>query len=763
MVLSSSLGFPRIGANRELKKIIENYWKGNATESDLENTAKEIRKKNWEYQKEQGVDLIPSNDFSFYDDKCLDTLCMLGSIPSRYKHEGSDVSLETYFAMARGIQTSKIDEKAMEMSKFFDTNYHYIVPEFKKGQKFSFLSKKIIKEFEEAKALGIHTRPVIMGPISFLLLGKSQDKSFNQLDLLESLVDTYIVILKECEKAGVTDIQIDEPFLIMDLDQKAKESFKLAYDIIAKNTNLKIALTTYFGDISDNIEVAMSLPVDSISIDLVSSKSQLDVVLNKLPQNMKLSLGVVEGRNIWKNDFSESLDMIKKASNKIGKERIIISSSCSLLHSPVTLSNETSMNEEIKQWLSFATEKVQEISILKTALLNDHSEASTPALKDNQAIIKSKKQSSLVHKEEVKDRLRNITTEMMERKSPYTTRYETQKELNIPFLPTTTIGSFPQTANVRKTRSEFKKGNINSSQYEEFLKNEIKECISWQEEIGLDILVHGEFERNDMVEYFGEQLEGFTFTKNGWVQSYGSRCVKPPIIFGDVSRKGPMTVKWSKFAQEQTKSYIKGMLTGPVTILKWSFVRNDIPTSETCKQIALAIRDEVLDLEKAGIKIIQIDEAALREGLPLKRKDWSEYLKWAVDSFRIAASAVQDKTQIHTHMCYSEFNDIIEAVASMDADVISIETSRSQMELLGAFNKFKYPNEIGPGVYDIHSPRTPTEQEIEHLLNLALKDLSPKQLWINPDCGLKTRSWPEVKPALQAMVNAAKSIRKSLN
>lgn len=761
MVLAANLGFPRIGPKRELKKAVEGFWKGDINEVELQKIAKELRGKAWQYQKEAGVDHIPSNDFSFYD-QVLDTICLLGAVPERYNWKGGNVDLDTYFACARGKQASGVDVVAMEMTKWFDTNYHFIVPELKKDQKFALSSSKIFDEFDEAKEQGVVTRPVLLGPVTFLSLAKSHGEEFNKLDLLDQLLPVYEEILSKLESQGAEWVQIDEPVLALDIDADTKQALEKAFARLADASGLKILVASYFADTRDNLQVAFKLPVEAVHLDLVRAPAQLDKALASVPDNVILSLGVVDGRNVWKNNFERSLAQIKKAVDAVGADRVIVAPSCSLLHSPVCLSSEEALDEEVKQWLAFAAQKVAEIVTLKKAAEGD---ASVEAeLADNKRCWDARETSTRIHNQDVKTRAKAVTDDMLNRKSDFKARQKVQKaELDLPLLPTTTIGSFPQTQEVRQARAKFKKDEIDRAAYDKFLEEETVKCIRFQEEVGIDVLVHGEFERNDMVEYFGEKLEGFIFTKFGWVQSYGSRCVKPPIIFGDVSRPEPMTVRWSSFAQENTKQYMKGMLTGPVTILQWSFVRDDQPRSETCKQIALAVRDEVCDLEKAGIKIIQIDEAALREGLPLRRDEWKDYLNWAVDSFRITASGVEDNTQIHTHMCYSEFNDIIEAVANMDADVISIETSRSAMELLDAFVEFNYPNEIGPGVYDIHSPRVPKQTEMETLLHKALEVLTPDQVWVNPDCGLKTRGWKEVEPAVRSMVDAAKHVREELD
>jgi 5-methyltetrahydropteroyltriglutamate--homocysteine methyltransferase len=766
MIKTASLGFPRIGANRELKKAVESFWKKSSNEVDLKKSAQEIRHNNWQLQQKSGIDFIPSNDFSFYD-QVLDNIALFGAIPQRFVKSfkfnlGEVVGLDLLFAMARGAQRENVDVTAMEMTKWFDTNYHYLVAEFAKNQQFKISSSKIFDEFLEAKKAGIETRPVILGPVTFLLLGKAIDGS-NKLDLLDNLLESYQELFKKLHEIGVKDVQIDEPFLVTDLSKEAVQAYIKAYPQLRKFAgSIKLHLATYFESLEENAELAFDLQTDSVHVDLVRAPQQFEKVLNLVRENQTLSLGLVDGRNIWINNIENSIAIAKKAVAKLGKNRVIIAPSCQLLHVPVSLQSETVLDLEIKSWLSFATEKLLEIVAIAKAVNGEESSVQS-LIDNNKKAVANRKISAKIHNQEVKKRVAKIDESLLNRENNYEQRKKIQKALNLPLLPTTTIGSFPQTKEVRKARADFKAGIISVSEYEKFIKEETARTVKFQEEIGIDVLVHGEFERNDMVEYFGEQLSGFCFTKNGWVQSYGSRCVKPPVIFGDVSRPKAMTVEWATYAQSLTSKIMKGMLTGPITILQWSFVRDDQPRKDTTMQIAFAIRDEVLDLEKAGIKIIQIDEAALREGLPIRQKNWSEYLKWAVDAFRITASVAQDRTQIHTHMCYSEFNDIISAIADMDADVISIETSRSQMELLNAFINFKYPNEIGPGVYDIHSPRVPSVDEMEQLLNKALKVLDPEQIWVNPDCGLKTRDWPETKSALRGMVEATKKIRASLN
>jgi 5-methyltetrahydropteroyltriglutamate--homocysteine methyltransferase len=771
MLKTASLGFPRIGANRELKKAVENYWKKTSSLVDLQKSATEIRAKNWQTQKAAGIAFIPSNDFSFYD-QILDSIALFGSVPDRFKFNGENIAdgniangnidLDLYFAMSRGAQRDGIDVTAMEMTKWFDTNYHYIVAEFKKGQQFKISSSKIFDEYQEAKSLGIETRPVVIGPLSFLLLGKTIDGS-EKLDLLDNLLVAYVELFKKLQEIGVKDVQIDEPFLVTDLPKGASEAYKKAFSQIKQAAgSIKLHLATYFDSLNDNAVLAFELGTTSVHVDLVRASEQFADVLNLVKADQSLSLGLIDGRNIWINNLENSVSIAKKAVEKLGRDRVIVAPSCSLIHTPVDLNSETALDAELKSWLTFATQKLDELAVIAKAADGQESEVKA-ALDINKTAIANRKSSKRIHDDAVKKRVSAIDESLMNRKSNFASRKKIQADfIDLPLLPTTTIGSFPQTKEVRKYRADFKAGNISATEYEKFVQEETTRTIRFQEEIGIDVLVHGEFERNDMVEYFGEQLKGFFFTKNGWVQSYGSRCVKPPVIFGDISRPKPMTVEWAKYAQSQTKKIMKGMLTGPITILQWSFVRDDQSRKDTALQIAFAIRDEVNDLEKAGIKIVQIDEAALREGLPIRKANWANYLKWAVEAFRISASGVEDKTQIHTHMCYSEFNDIIAAISDMDADVISIETSRSQMELLNAFVNFKYPNEIGPGVYDIHSPRVPKQEEIEKLLRKALDVLKPEQIWVNPDCGLKTRDWPETKQALQLMVDATKVVRAQI-
>lgn len=763
---TNNLGYPRIGSNRELKKASELYWSGKITAEELLATGKNIRKENWALQHNAGIDLIPSNDFSFYD-QVLDLSLTLGVIPVQYTAFAKENSvLDLYFAMARGAQKEGQDVVAMEMTKWFDTNYHYIVPEFTKDQEFSLFSEKIIDEYKEAKAFGFQTKPVIIGPVSYLLLGKEKQEGFHRIELINKLLPVYFDILQKLQDENVEYVQFDEPFLALNLSDTERAALVYTYTKInEKFPNIKIILANYFDCFGENLATALSLPVHIFHLDLVRCSLQLDDILesNLLSKTTSLSLGLIDGRNIWKNDFKKSLALIQKATDALGTDRIFIAPSCSLIHSPCDLdleTNEETLTPEIKQWLAFAKQKIEEVVVLRNLASNEITESDQAHFEENTLANSNRKKAAIIHNDEVKNRVAAIVEKDSNRNSPFSVRRQQQiNALQLPLFPTTTIGSFPQTPEVRSWRAKFKKGELSPAEYDALLKKETEETIRFQEESGIDVLVHGEFERNDMVEYFGEQLDGFAFTKNGWVQSYGSRCVKPPVIYGDVSRPKPMTVKWAEFAQSLTPKWVKGMLTGPVTILQWSFVRNDQPRSETCTQIALAIRDEVVDLEKAGIKIIQIDEPAIREGLPLRKEEWAAYLDWAIKAFRISASGVSDDTQIHTHMCYSDFNDIIQNIADMDADVITIECSRSQMELLDAFADFKYPNEIGPGVYDIHSPRVPSSQEMVDLLEKAAAVIPVDQLWVNPDCGLKTRHWDETKKALIEMVKAAKQMR----
>jgi len=768
MLLTNNLGYPRVGAFRELKKANEAYWAKKISAEELLQAGLKIREGNWKTQQEAGIDLIPSNDFSFYD-QVLDLSLTVGAIPARYNSLLNKIdrqyNLDLYFAMARGFQEEGVDVTAMEMTKWFDTNYHYLVPEFTKDQTFKLTSEKFLNEYNEAKSLGIETKPVLIGPITYLLLGKEKEEGFNRIDLIDRLLPVYEEILAKLADAGAQYVQIDEPFLALDIDDATRALYGKVFEkLAAAAKGIKLIVATYFEALRDNEETAVNLPVHALHLDLVRGENQLDTILSKVPASLTLSLGVVEGRNIWKNDYEKSLVKIKQAVDALGTDRVWVAPSSSLLHVPFDLDNEDneeSLPAEVKNWLAFAKQKLAEVKDLAVLADGEVDAKTAERFEANKAAAESRRTSPLIHKPEVKERTANITDDDATRTSPFSARKAAQQaKFNLPAFPTTTIGSFPQTKDVRKWRADLKKGVITQEQYDKEIAEETERTIRLQEELDIDVLVHGEFERNDMVEYFGEQLAGYAFTKNGWVQSYGSRCVKPPVIYGDVYRPADMTVRWSAYAQSLTNRAVKGMLTGPVTILQWSFVRNDQPRSTTTYQIALAILDEVQALEKAGIKIIQIDEPAIREGLPLRKADQKEYLNWAVRAFRVSSSNVDDDTQIHTHMCYSEFNDIIEDIAAMDADVITIETSRSQMELLDAFaGDFKYPNDIGPGVYDIHSPRVPSTEEMVDLLRKAKAVVPAEQLWVNPDCGLKTRAWPETKAALESMVEAAKILR----
>jgi 5-methyltetrahydropteroyltriglutamate--homocysteine methyltransferase len=750
MTRSANLGFPRIGLHRELKKALEAYWKGETDAAALHTTGKDLRARHWQLQRDAGLDIIPSNDFAYYD-HVLDTSAMLGAIPPRFAGIADPDQL--YFAMARGTAAAP----AMEMTKWFDTNYHYIVPELHEGQRFHLADSKALEHYREAKALGIETRPVLVGPVTWLSLAKAKDAGLDPLSLLDSVLPVYAELLAALKAAGAAWVQIDEPILVLDLSEAQKVALQKTYALLSA-AGPRIMLATYFGALRDNNDLAAQLPVAGLHVDLVRAPEQLPAVLKALHADKVLSVGVIDGRNIWRADLDKALALITTAWDSVGPDRLEIAASCSLLHTPVDLDGETALDDELRSWLAFAKQKLAEISALTLAMQKGRG-AAKAAFEASAAAAASHKASTRIHKPQVKTRAAAIVD--LDRNSVFPERRALQRQrYQLPAFPTTTIGSFPQTAEVREQRAAFKKGQIDAAAYDAFLEAETEKAVRIQERIGLDVLVHGEFERNDMVEYFGEQLDGFAFTKNGWVQSYGSRCVKPPVIYGDVSRPAPMTVRWSAYAASLTERPMKGMLTGPVTILQWSFVRVDQPRSDTCRQIALAIRDEVIDLEKAGIGIIQIDEPALREGLPLRQQDWAAYLRWAVDCFRASASGVTDATQIHTHMCYAEFNDIMPAIAEMDADVISIETSRSDMELLEAFRDFRYPNEIGPGVWDIHSPRVPDEADMVALLRKAAEGIPADQLWVNPDCGLKTRGWPEVEAALTNLVASAHALRQ---
>lgn len=744
---TANLGFPRMGGQRELKFALEGYWSGKRTEKDLLDTASALRKEHWKLQQAAGLDFIPSNDFSFYD-QLLDALVLVGATPERFG--AGPVTLERYFAMARNSR----EQTAMEMTKWFDTNYHYLVPEWSAGISFQIDTTKLLAEVREARSLGIETRPVLIGPLTLLLLGKGVD-GFDPMTLLPRLIAAYKKILNMLAVQDIKWVQIDEPMLVTDLEAGVKDAYRQVYAGL-KSVPVKLMLTTYFDSIGDSLQTAVELGTAGLHIDVVRAPGQLKAALAALRPEQILSVGCVEGRNIWLTDFSSVTPLLDEAVRQLGTDRVIVAPSSSLLHVPHDLRGEAKLPPRIKGWLRFAEEKLAEVVALAS-----HDEA---AYRANAAAVADREAAEITTNPTVRAALDGLREVDFRRSSPYPDRSRVQSnELGLPLLPTTTIGSFPQTAEVRKHRAAAKQGHETPEQYEAFLKDAIAHCIREQERIGLDVLVHGEFERNDMVEYFAEFLDGFAFTENGWVQSYGSRCVKPPVIYGDVSRRAPMTLKWTDYARSLTSRPLKGMLTGPITVLQWSFVRNDIPRQQTAWQIALALRDEVKDLEAAGIRVIQVDEPALREGLPLRRADWPAYLDWAVKAFRLATSGVKDATQIHTHMCYCEFEDILPSIAALDADVISMESARSRMELLEAFRLHQYPNEIGPGVYDIHSPRVPSIEEMRELLKLALAVLRPEQLWVNPDCGLKTRGWSEAVSALENMCKAASELRAQLS
>ncbi|MCK9608811.1 MAG: 5-methyltetrahydropteroyltriglutamate--homocysteine S-methyltransferase [Methylomonas sp.] len=758
-----NLGFPRIGAKRELKFALEAYWKGESSRDDLKTLGRQLRQRHWQLQTE--LDLVPVGDFAFYD-QVLDMSFTLGNLPERVQDFHGD-ALDNYFRVSRGRSAQSASDAqccggvaAGEMTKWFDTNYHYIVPEFTAATEFKLDASSLLEQLAEAKAQGVTAKPVIIGPVTYLWLGKAKDDS-NKLALLPNLLPVYAELLETLAAQGVEWVQIDEPILVTELDAEWQNAFNIAYHHL-QDSRVKLLLATYFGQLAENRSLAANLPVAGLHVDAVNGRDDIEPLIIRLSADKVLSLGVINGRNIWKTDLNAVLDWLEPIAQQLG-ERLWLAPSCSLLHVPVDLDSEQKLDAEIKSWLAFAKQKLGELQVLATAL-NRGRDAVKAELDANRAAIEARRNSSRVNNPAVKAALGKIDAKLGQRQSSYAQRALKQAALlKLPKFPTTTIGSFPQTAEIRLARSQFKSGKLDAVGYQTAMQAEIARCVREQEALGLDVFVHGEAERNDMVEYFGEQLDGYAFSQSGWVQSYGSRCVKPPILFGDISRPQPMTVEWISYAQSLTDKPMKGMLTGPVTILNWSFVRDDQPRSVTCKQLALAIREEVLDLEKAGIGVIQIDEAALREGLPLRQSQWQAYLDWAVESFRITANGVADETQIHTHMCYSEFNDIIAAIADMDADAITIETSRSDMELLDAFEHFNYPNGIGPGVYDIHSPNIPSEQHIVALMHKAAERVPAEQLWVNPDCGLKTRQWAEVIPALTNMVAAAKTLRATLD
>ena len=749
-------GYPRIGAKRELKFAVEAFWKGAKSEAELQAVAAEIRRLNWAAQKAAGADLLPVGDFSFYD-QVLDTQVALGCIPKRFGFDAANLSLPEYFQLARGNAT----QFAMEMTKWFDTNYHYIVPEWHADTEFAAHSANLIAQIKEARALGHDIKPTLVGPLTLLWLGKKKEEfGCRVATLLPKLLPAYAQLLRELAAEGVDWIQIDEPILAVDAPKPYLDAFPAVYKELA-NTGVRIIIGTYFASVAEHLNLLKNLPVHGVHIDAVRAPEQLAVFADAWPENKVLSVGLIDGRNVWRANLSKVIGTLAPVAAKLGNN-LWIAPSCSLLHSPQDLAVEEKLDAEIKSWMAFAAQKLVELGAVKQALAHGK-ESVKEAIAASDAAAADRATNKLIHNEAVQKRVADLPKGADQRKSPFAERIKAQQEwMKLPILPTTTIGSFPQTTEIRQARAAFKKGELSAADYDAAMKKEIAYCVEEQEKLQIDVPVHGEAERNDMVEYFGEQLAGYCFSQFGWVQSYGSRCVKPPIIFGDVSRPNPMTVYWSSFAQTLTSRPMKGMLTGPVTMFKWSFVRDDVPLSVVAKQIALALNDEVLDLEKAGIKVIQIDEPAIREAMPLKKAQWDEYLAWACESFRLSSTGAEDSTQIHTHMCYSEFNDILPAIASMDADVITIETSRSDMDLLTAFGDFKYPNDIGPGVYDIHSPRVPTAAEVEHLLRKAMDVVPVERLWVNPDCGLKTRGWPETIEQLKVMMDVTKKLRAEL-
>ena len=778
-VQTHTLGFPRMGAHRELKFALERHWRGELSADALQATGAELRASHWQLQKDAGLDFVTVGDFAFYD-HVANHIQLLGCEPARFGFSGDEPALSRYFAMARGVSAQAKDAShthgggcgcggeqtegatfALEMTKWFDTNYHYLVPELSAATAFSLASERLFDEVAEAHQAGHRVKAVLLGPLSFLWLGKEKTAGFDRLSLLDSLLPVYETILARLKAQGVEWVQIDEPILGLDLPAAWRQAFEPAYWQLARS-GIKLLLATYFSPLQDNLRLACQLPVAGLHVDAVRAPEELVGVADWLPAHKALSVGIVDGRNIWRTDPDAALARLAPVVEK-HQGALWLAPSCSLLHVPFGLQAEDKLDADIQSWLAFAVEKLAELRVLK-AVLNGEENAVAGELLEARAAAQSRRSSPRVHRAEVATRLAASTAGDDQRATPFAQRQAAQRSrFALPLFPTTSIGSFPQTAEIRAARAAFKRGQLDEAQYHARMQAEITLAVRKQESLGLDVLVHGEAERNDMVEYFGEQLDGFAFTANGWVQSYGSRCVKPPVIYGDVSRTAAMTVDWTRYAQSLTALPMKGMLTGPITILQWSFVRDDQPRRLTTEQIAWAIRDEVVDLEHAGIGIIQIDEPAIREGLPLRRAGWAPYLKWATRAFRISASGVQDDTQIHTHMCYSEFNDILPEIAAMDADVITIETSRSDMELLRGFGDFKYPNEIGPGVYDIHSPRVPTVDEMVRLLHKAAAVIPAENLWINPDCGLKTRGWLETEAALANMVAAARQVRSELS
>jgi 5-methyltetrahydropteroyltriglutamate--homocysteine methyltransferase len=780
MALSNVAGFPRIGPQRELKFATEGYWRGQVSEAELLDTAKRIRLDNWRFMQQAGIDLIPSNDFSLYD-QVLDTIAMVGAVPDRYDHGSGPVGLDTYFAMARGRQDGGVDVTAMEMTKWFDTNYHYIVPELGPDTRFSLSSTKPFDEHAEAmEELGIDTVPVIVGPVSLLLLGKSADgvaEDFDRLGLLEPLLEVYGEVIERLAGQGATWVQLDEPCFVEDRSERELDALRLAYEELGKvHERARICVKTYFDHAGDAYGVLRDLPVEGIGLDFHRGGADVDRVMEREgPKNVELIAdeggldrkwlfaGIVDGRNVWINELEHSLDLLGGLRDRCAE--LVVSTSCSLLHTPVDLDAEPPsevLDDELRSWMAFARQKVGEVATLSRGL-SEGREAIADELDANDRALEDRRNSHRTRNPAVRERVAALSEDDARRQSPFEVRREAQRaRLDLPLFPTTTIGSYPQTAEIRQARAQLRQGEIDQAEYLRQMRSEVERVVRFQEDVGLDVLVHGEPERNDMVQYFAEQMDGYVFTQNAWVQSYGSRYVRPPVIFGDVSRSRPMTTDWIAFAQSLTDKPMKGMLTGPVTMLQWSFVRDDQPRSETCEQLALAIRDEVADLEAEDIKVIQVDEPAIREGLPLRHDRWGEYLQWAVYCFRVATAVVRDETQIHTHMCYSDFGDIMEQIQQMDADVLLIEAARSRMELLHDWERTGYAQEIGPGVYDIHSPRVPPASEMAELLEAAARVLPPEQLWVNPDCGLKTRAWPETEAALRNLVQAAEQVRKQL-
>ncbi|WP_127958472.1 5-methyltetrahydropteroyltriglutamate--homocysteine S-methyltransferase [Serratia microhaemolytica] len=754
-IVTHTLGFPRIGLQRELKRAQEDYWAGRSSATELLAVGRQLRVRHWQQQQQAGIDLLPVGDFAWYD-QVLTTSLMLGNVPERHRSQDGSIDLDTLFRIARGRAPSGKPAAAAEMTKWFNTNYHYIVPEFSLGQQFSLSWRQLLEEVDEALALGYRIKPVLLGPVTYLWLGKVKGEAFDRLTLLPQILPVYQQLLAELAKRNIEWVQIDEPALVLELPPEWLLAYQTAYASL--QGQVKLLLTTYFDGISHNLATLRTLPVQGLHVDLVAGNDDIVTLHHTLPIHWLFSLGVINGRNVWRADLNRWFNKLQPL---LDQRSLWLATSCSLLHCPIDLSIERRLNAEVKSWLAFSLQKCAELALLSKAL-SQPSDHHRQLLIDHSAPLNARQCSPSVHNPQVAHRLAALTPQALQRQHDYPQRAELQRQrLQLPAWPTTTIGSFPQTAEIRRLRREFRQQRLSAADYQAQIAEQIRRVINEQEQLGLDVLVHGEAERNDMVEYFAEHLEGFVFTQHGWVQSYGSRCVKPPIIVGDISRPQPITVDWARFAQSLSQKPLKGMLTGPVTILCWSFPREDIDRELIAKQIALALRDEVADLQQAGIAIIQIDEPALREGLPLRQSQWQAYLNWAVDAFRLNAAVAQDQTQIHTHMCYCEFNDIMPAIAALDADVITIETSRSDMELLEAFQLFDYPNEIGPGVYDIHSPNVPDVEWIEALLRKAAQHIPAQRLWVNPDCGLKTRDWPETRAALANMVLAAKRLRSS--